>query len=201
MKKVIYFLAAMAVVAGLASCKCTRDNNILVPEKTIAVDSVKVAEIAVADSADYVWYETSVEYDNFFDEDTTFVVSKVASVFQEIKKDSTGIDTKVYVFTHELGVEDVMPDPIDTFVIEDMPLDKSQIVLTFADAMGRMYMANYPKPHSRQVVLRKEVGPKPGVNPQYIFGNTEAQLYVDAVTGDVTDTNPVFDFEKVEVVK
>jgi hypothetical protein len=51
--------------------------------------------------------------------------------------------------------------------------------------------ANAPKPHSRQVVLRKEVGPN-SINPQYIFGNFQAQLYVDAVTGDVKTKNPAF---------
>lgn len=196
MKKVFYFLAALAVVAGIASCKCTRDADELVPEKTVAVDSAKVAEIAAADSADFIWFETGVEYDNFFDEDEPLAVAKVVSIFQVVKKDSLGVNTDVYIFGHELGVEDVDPEPIHTFVIEDMPLDGAQVELTFADALERMFEANYPKPHSKQVVLRKELGPKPGVNPQYIFGNVEAQLYVDAMTGDVADKNPVYPVEE-----
>jgi hypothetical protein len=40
-------------------------------------------------------------------------------------------------------------------------------------------------------VLRKEVAPL-DCNPQYIFGNKRAQLYVDAVTGEVKDYNPAY---------
>lgn len=52
--------------------------------------------------------------------------------------------------------------------------------------------SNFPKPHSRNCVLRREIGPIPDVNPQYIFGNTKSQLYVDAVTGSVTNHTPAF---------
>jgi len=200
MKKLFYFLAALAVVAGVSSCKCTKDEE-LVPEKTVAVDTAKMAEIAAEDSAEYIWYETSVEYDNFFDEDATLAVAKVENRFQENVKDSVGVNTFVYLFTHELGVEDVDPEPIHDFVIEDKPLVGEEVTLTFADALERLFEANYPKPHSKQVVLRKELGPKPGVNPQYIFGNPEAHLYVDAVTGDVTDKNPVYDVEVAEAAE
>lgn len=66
------------------------------------------------------------------------------------------------------------------------------IKLTYKDAFDRVMATNCPKPHSQHVVLRKELGPKVA-NPQYIFGNSSAQLYVDAVTGEVRDTNPVFE--------
>ena len=54
-----------------------------------------------------------------------------------------------------------------------------------------MYEANIPKPHSKNVVLRKEIGSL-DANPQYIFGNSQAQVYVDAVTGEVRGYNPAF---------
>ena len=51
---------------------------------------------------------------------------------------------------------------------------------------------NLPKPHSKHVVLRKQIGPK-ACNPQWIFGNITSQIYVDAVTGEVNSKNPAFD--------
>ena len=193
MKKVIYFLTALAVVAGLASCKCTREQEpvVLNPEATISVDREKMAE---ADST-YKWFETRAEYDNFFDADTTLTLTKVESLFQVAVEDSLGIKTFVYDFVHELGVEDADPEIIEAFVLDDMPLNTVEVALTFDEALERMMEANLPKPHSTKAVLRRELGPKAGVNAQYIFGNTEAQVFVDAVTGDVTDKNPVFEAE------
>lgn len=66
------------------------------------------------------------------------------------------------------------------------------IEITFNEAFQRVMESNYPKPHSKNCVLRKEVG-STDYHPQYIFGNPHAQLYVDAVTGEVTDKNPIYE--------
>ena len=70
-------------------------------------------------------------------------------------------------------------------------MNNEAIKVSFKEAYNKIMATNYPKPHSRHVVLRKEIGPQ-DANPQYIFGNSQAQIYVDAVTGDVTDKNPAF---------
>ena len=193
MKKVIYFLTALAVVAGLASCKCTREQEpvVLNPEATISADRDAMAAV----DSTYRWFETRAEYDNFFDADTTLTLNKVESIFQVAVEDSLGVKTYVYDFVHELGVEDADPEVIEGFVLDDMPLNTVEVALTFDEALERMMEANLPKPHSTKAVLRRELGPKQGVGAQYIFGNTEAQVFVDAVTGDVTDKNPVFEAE------
>ena len=191
MKKVIYFLTALAVVAGLASCKCTREQEpvVLNPEATISVDRDAMAAV----DSTYKWFETRVEYDNFFDADTTLTLTKVESLFQVAVEDSLGIKTYVYDFTHELGVEDADPEVIEGFVLDDKPLNTAKVVLTFEEALARMYEANLPKPHSKKAVLRRELGPVLAAQAQYIFGNTEEQVFVDAVNGTVTDKNPAFD--------
>lgn len=196
MKKVIYFLAALAVVVGLASCKCTKDEEPVVEfaEATIAADKAKMVE--KADTCK--WFETRAEYDNFFDADTTLNIVKVESLFQVAVEDSLGVKTFVYDFVHEADEIDVDAEPIEAFVLDDMPLNDEQIVLTFSEALERLFEANLPKPHSSKVVLRKVLGPKEGVNAHYIFGNTEEQVFVDAVTGDVTDVNPFYDAEEAE---
>ena len=191
MKKVIYFLTALAVVAGLASCKCTREQEpvVLNPEATISVDRDAMAAV----DSTYRWFETRAEYDNFFDADTTLTLNKVESIFQVAVEDSLGIKTYVYDFVHELGAEDADPEVIEGFVLDDKPLNTVQVVLTFDEALERMMEANLPKPHSTKAVLRRELGPVLEANAQYIFGNTEEQVFVDAVTGDVTDKNPAFE--------
>ena len=191
MKKLFYFLAAVAVVAGLASCKCTREQEpvVLNPEATISIDRDAMASV----DSTYKWFETRVEYDNFFDADTTLTLTKVESLFQVAVEDSLGIKTYVYDFTHELGVEDADPEVIEGFVLDDKPLNTAKVVLTFEEALARMYEANLPKPHSKKAVLRRELGPVLAAQAQYIFGNTEEQVFVDAVNGTVTDKNPAFD--------
>ena len=179
---------------GVSSCKCTKDVEPVVEytEATIAADRAKMDELADT----YKWFETRVEYDNAFDADTTLTVAKVESIFQVAVEDSLGVKTFVYDFIHYPDVEDVNPEPIDGFVLDDQPLNDEEIVLTFSQALERLYEANLPKPNSTNVVLRKTLGPKPGVNAQYIFGNSDGQLvFVDAVTGDVTDKDPAYDVE------
>lgn len=70
-------------------------------------------------------------------------------------------------------------------------MNEEVINISYKEAYEKMMEANYPKPHSKHCVLRKEVGPY-DCNPQYIFGNIEAQIYVDAVTGAVSDQSPAF---------
>ena len=195
MKKLLVFLMGIMLMLGVSSCRCTKEEEPVVEftEATIAADRAQMDEMVDA----YKWFETRAEYDNFFDADTTLTITKVESLFQVAVEDSLGVKTFVYDFVHSPGVEDVTPDPIEGFILDDQPLNDEQIVLTFSEALERLYEANLPKPHSAKVVLRKALGPKVA-NAQYIFGNTEEQVFVDAVTGDVTDKNPVYDGQEPE---
>lgn len=189
-------MASILIAFAVSSCKCTREEDPVIefPEATIMADRVKMDE----EVSTYKWFETRVEYDNFFDADTTLAISKVESLFQVAVEDPLGIKTFVYDFIHEPSVEnDTIPEPIEGFILDDKPLNDEQIALTFNEALERLYEANLPKPHSAKVVLRKALGPKVA-NAQYIFGNTEEQVFVDAVTGDVTDKNPVYSTEIAE---
>lgn len=188
MKKFFVILASILIAFAVSSCKCTRDEDPVVefPEATIAADRAKMDK----EVSTYKWFETRVEYDNFFDADTTLNIIRVESLFQVAVEDPLGIKTFVYDFVHKPDVEDIDPEPIEGFILDDKPLNDELITLTFSEALARLNAANLPKPHSTKVVLRKAVGPKLA-NVQYIFGNTEEQVFVDAVTGDVTDHNPV----------
>ena len=197
MKKLIVFLMGIMLMLGVSSCRCTKDEEPVVEfaEASIAADRAKMDE----NFETYKWFETRAEYDNFFDADTTLTLNRAESLFQVSIEDSLGVKPTVYKFVHELGAEgDVEPEVVDGFVLDDKPLNDEQITLTFSEALERLFEANLPKPHSTKVVLRKVLGPKPGVNAYYIFGNTEEQVFVDAVTGDVTDKNPFYEAEEAE---
>lgn len=207
MKKLLrlsLFALCAVMLMGLFSCdpkKKTQEASVPTTE-TVASRNV-VLNVATAISSDleymfvnygsdYRYYETDIVLADYLDgENQTGAVETVTNVFQVVTDlDSGGADTEVIIFTHTK--KDVQMEQHHGFWIEDFPLNDQGIKITFAQAYEKVMSANYPKPHSRHCVLRKQVGPK-NANPQYIFGNNRAQLYVDAVTGDVSDKNPVFD--------
>ena len=182
MKKFIFVLCCCLAVLA---CK-PKKNDIkpivkdLVVENLISIDR---QDMFTNYSEDYVWYETTIKLDNFMDSDSTLTVANVTSVFQYLK------DGQPRVVTFDHNPTGNWTYAVDGFWVEDEPMDS--IVVTFTDALQKIMETNYPKPHSRYCVLRKEVGAL-DANPQYIFGNQSAQLYVDAITGDVRDWNPAY---------
>jgi hypothetical protein len=75
--------------------------------------------------------------------------------------------------------------------MEDERLNSSAINICYSKAFDMAMQSNYPKPHSKNCILRKPVGAK-DCNPQWVFGNEESQIWVDATTGEVRDSNPAF---------
>ena len=198
MKKVLFTLmAAIAIISGVSSCKCTSDKQEtaepvaeqaeLVVENLISMDR---QSMYTNHGEGYRWYETGVVLKDFLDEENDGSIEMVVNVFQVVENlDSTSFDTFVYKYQHTL--EGNAEDSVHGFWVEDYPLNEEEITVTFRQAYERLMETNLPKPHSRHVVLRKEVGPV-DANPQYIFGNSQAQVYVDAVTGEVRNYNPAF---------
>lgn len=141
---------------------------------------------------DYRYFESQITLKNFMDgENASAEVAEINNVFQvvDIAEDQKSADVHVVMFNH-VG-EKTETTVIHSFWMEDYPLNDEAIKVTFEQAFDKMMKANIVKPHSRKCTLRKEVGPK-DANPQWIFGNSRAQVYVDAVTGDVSAINPAF---------
>ena len=200
MRKMIVLgvLAIACMLIGFASCdpKAKKRGSGNDVEKVSSIDVSRVTatdlEYMFANYGEgYRWYEECVLLRDYLDGDCDGTVAGVSNVFQVVEKDGSNYDTFVVLCAHASNGENSV-EVKQGFWVEDFVLDHASIVLTFEQAYERLMESNYPKPHSRHCVLRKEVGPKPA-NPQYIFGNQQAQLYVDAVTGSVTDRNPVFD--------
>lgn len=197
MRKAFMLMAIMLMgIMCMNSCKCTSDNqtnDVVVADSTFTVEHTVALDrqaMFLAHGEDYRWFETGVQLKDWLDEENDGTINMVVNVFQVIEQyDSTSFDTFVYKYQH-VG-EDVFEEAVHGFWVEDYPLNEEVIKVTFAEAFQKVQEVNLPKPHTRQVVLRKQVGPVEA-NPQWIFGNLHSQIYVDAITGEVSDKNPAF---------
>ena len=204
MKKIIFLFACVMTIL-LTSCNSCGSQN----QETEKKDSVEAKGGLVVENListdrqhmflhyknDYRWYETCILMKNFLDEEDNEEIAGVSNVFQYIFNEvetetETSFDVNVVLFSHTPDTTAI--EVKDGFWVGDSPLNEEEIKVTFAEAFEKLMESNYPKPHSRHCVLRREVGPIGGVAPQYIFGNQKAQIYVDAKTGNVTDKNPAF---------
>lgn len=176
------------------SCTCSKQEEV---KEQIKVEDLVSTDYAYVDSLynHYRFYEVTAKFENYFDsESTNSNIEAVNSVFQVITQiDSTSADSHVLTFIHIAGKDTLIVE--HGFWVENFPMNDEKIELTFEEAYNKMMSANCVKPHSKMCVLRKEVGPI-NANVQYIFGNQQAQVYVDAVTGNVSLNNPVFPVEE-----
>lgn len=147
----------------------------------------------------YRWYETCIRLPEFLDSDSvTSEPTIIVNIFQSIVQAGEGADVLVWKFQH-FPDGTVITDSIEGLWIEDMPMDEDIFKLTYKEAFNRMMESNFPKPHSKNAILRNPLGPS-GINSQWVFGNMREQLWVDVVTGEVRTSNPAFpDGESIEL--
>ena len=204
MKKFIFMMISAMFALSFSSCnKCKSDKA---DEKdTTAVDvdtaALNVENVTGTDKqymftnygADYRYFECQITMKDFLDEETDGTVESIINVFQVVYEKEKSADVYVVFATH--ANDSTAYNVQRGFWVEDQLLNDEVIKVSFKEAFDKLMATNLPKPHSRQCVLRKEVAPV-DANPQYIFGNSHATVYVDAVTGDISDKNPAFPEEK-----
>ena len=186
MKRILLFLMAAVLL-----CACHHKKA---PQKVEPVNYVvNVTECISSDNADmvakygdYTWYETQVLLHNFLDEEYAGI-DEATNVFQIVDSTNGGFDTKVIKYIHTTSGNTIEETP--GFWIEDFKLDS--IAITFEHSLDIINQVNCVKPHSRHIVLRNPIGPNK-VNGQWVYGNMQSQLWVDAITGIVVDSNPAF---------
>jgi len=204
MKKFQLVIMSMlfALLFGFTSCnscgnKQTQEVAAVDTSEVVAVGELNVEHVIAMDrqymytnyAKDYRWFETCITLKDFLDEENDGTVTSVSNVFQVVEEKGNGADVYVILAAHT--PDTTAYDVKHGFWVEDQVLNEEAVTISFKQAYERLMEANCPKPHSKQVVLRKEVGPV-DANPQYIFGNSKAQVYVDAKTGNVSLDNPVF---------
>jgi hypothetical protein len=142
-----------------------------------------------------IWLVGLLLLPEFMDaENATSAPEMVVNVLQSIVEKGNGADVWVHKFQH-FKDGTVVHDSIQGFWIENYALNDEVIKLNYTKAWDRMMAANYPKPHSKHVTLRNPIGPI-AINTQWIFGNIHEQIWIDAVTGKASNSNPAFPKEK-----
>ena len=196
MKKILLMLMAGLIVAG---CSCSKKNPKeqeiakIVVENTISTDR----EAMALKNPNYKWFETGILFEKYLDEENDGTISEVVNVFQTVEGDSISFDTEVFKFQH-FSDGTFASDSVKGFWVEDYPLNEEEIKVTFDSAFVLINQVNLPKPHSKYCTLRKPIGPK-ACNAQWIFGNIQSQIWVDAKTGEIRESNPAFPDEfKIE---
>ena len=198
MKKLSLFMIGLlfAFALGFSSCNGCKNKEadvVVVEDSALNVENlISMDRQAMYNKVgdDYRWYETCMKLNNFLDEENDGSLAEVVNVFQAVIDRGQGYDTKVYKFQH-FADGTCFEDSVIGFWIEDFPMNEEAIQVTYDEAYDNLMAVNIPKPHSRYVTLRKQVGPV-DANPQYIFGNLHETVFVDAVTGEVFDYNPAF---------
>lgn len=206
MKKFKLFLVALmfALSLGLSSCNCsgnktqeeTKDSTEVVATQTVALNveqaiSMDRQAMYLAHGGDYRWYETEILLPEFMDGDNaTSEPVMIVNVFQTVVERGNGFDTWVYKYQH-FNDGTVLTDSVAGFWIENWPMEDKAIKLKYTEAWDKMQAVNFPTPHSKHVTLRNPIGPV-AINTQWIFGNVREQIWVDAVTGECTNSNPAF---------
>lgn len=210
MKKLFYVFSVLCMsVLMFSSCNgCQSKTEEPVLKDSAVVDSTKIVAINVEHAIatdrqamyqkfgkDYRWYETDILLPEFLNsENVTSDPVMVVNIFQSVVERGNGFDTWVFKFQH-FNDGTVLTDSVRGFWIENLPLNDEVIKLKYTEAFDKVMQVNYPKPQSKHVTLRNPVGPI-AINTQWIFGNIHEQLWVDAVTGEVKNSNPAFPEEK-----
>jgi len=213
MKKLMLFMLSVlfTLVLGFSSCtgcKGEAQDNSINKDTTELFNKDSVVALNVEHAIaldrqtmfnkfgkDYRWYETEILLPEYLNsENVTSDPVMIVNIFQSVVERGKGFDTWVWKFQHFTDGR-VLSDSIQGFWIENLPLNDKAIKLKYTEAFDKVMQVNYPKPQSKHVTLRNPVGPI-AINTQWIFGNINEQIWVDAVTGTCTNSNPAFPKEK-----
>jgi hypothetical protein len=204
MKKILLFLMTVIMFTACNGCGSSSQESVM---DSTTVDSIVKDSVAVIDvehaiatdrqtmymksGGDYRWFETEILLPEFMDSDSaTSNPVMLVNIFQKVIERGNGYDTYVYKFQH-FSDGTVLTDSVAGFWVENWPLEDKAIKLKYTEAWDKVMAVNFPKPHSKHVTLRNPIGPVE-VNTQWIFGNIHEQIWVDAVTGECTNSNPAF---------
>ena len=213
MKKILLFMlmaTVLGMTAGMTSCnsfdkgspkepevitekvsKFQADYDGVLPDLSQGADHTIALQrqtmFSLLEGASYYWYETKFSFTDSLKTTTLDDVElmEITSTFQTVNP------TLCYTITTNAALGTLVPAPTPGLWIEDFDLSKTEIRLNINDVLQRLKEVNTILPPATSVILRKPVGPQP-CNAQYVLGNPLQTLWVDAVTGDVTDWCPAF---------
>ncbi len=195
MKKLILLvmIALMLIGCGKKERIFSSSQELVGVEEIIKEDNTQMKK--GFDSDEFKYYESYAIFDKFFDSGEDNKIIEMCAVFQvfDNEKESGSMDTRVMIFAHRPGSTFI--DRKAGIFVENYNLCLDSIKVTFIQAYEKMMCSKLKKPRSKFCSLRRQYG-EVKANPQYVFGNADEQIYVDAVTGEVKSENPVFPGKK-----
>ena len=198
MKKILSISLIALMVISLSSCNWFKNESESDNKTEITIEDLVCEDTKyMVENYDtsFVYYETEIILNDFLDEECDGSFETVTNIFQTFADNDTLQKPTVFMFIHEGDSTQI--ENVTGYWLEDIALRDGDIVINYKDAYQKLIETNFPKPHAKTCTLRNEVGPCPS-NAQYIFGDIDSQLYVDAITGDVLENSPAFDCNKTE---
>lgn len=216
MKKCVFFSLLFAIACimttGCSSCKSENPKQDVPQQEQVVYDSdydgvlpdfTKGADHIIAlqrqemfnavNGGYYVWYETKFTFNDSI-KDTTLDEIKLVEITSTFQTFAPNLS---WTITDNVAKGHLFPHPTPGTWIEDFDMSDAEIKLTIEDVIERLKAWDGIMPPAMCFYLRKPVGPVP-CNAQYVAGNPMQVIFIDAVTGDITDWNPAFkkDLEK-----
>jgi hypothetical protein len=215
MKKFLLFGFLLAIVSIMATgCKsCTKSENKqdaqneqvltggydydgVLPDMTGGVAHIQALHrqtmFTLYGGEDYAWYETRVLFNDSLKYETLaeVKVTDVTDIFQAFDPFRCQfISTNV-----EKGT--IIPPAIPDVWVEDCDMSKLEIKLSVEEVLQRLQMWDGIIPPAIGMTLRCPLGPR-RCNAQWVIGNIVDVIFVDAVTGDITNWCPAFPIPNV----
>ena len=211
MKKFLFFMLAavlLGMTAGMTSCEsCGKgepgepavyDNTVtpgdydgLVQDFTAGVAHIQALHRQTMYSmgvTDYEWRNSEVLFNDTisFEDICELYVVDITDVFQYFDN-----GPKVQFISSNIEKGTVIPHPVPGVWIEDASLNDAQIKLSAEDVLFRLCEWDGIIPPAVSMSLRLPVGPVE-CNAQWVIGNVYDAIFVDAVTGEITDWCPAF---------
>lgn len=212
MKKNVFLSVLMAIVIGMTAgavsscsgCKGEPEKALLsydydgvAQDFTAGVDHIvalhKQTVYNIYKGEQYAWYETRVLFNDSIKDGNIddLKVTDVTDIFQLF-----GPARCQYVSTNvEKGT--IIPKPIPDIWIEDCDMSEAEIKLWPEDVLEKLKAWDGIIPPAVGMTLRIPLGPR-RCNAQWVIGNIMQVIFVDAVTGDITDWCPAFPIPGVQ---
>lgn len=192
------FLMMTVIAMCVTSCHKGEKSDPVSHQSASQVILDSLAAHVDSASADYQYFEASFELVSTVDSLDSFSVSSIQSIYQVV--DTVTSTPTVFVANYSFDSATVAWKVLEgAFWTEDLDLRSKDVKLSPEEAFSKLMETNVIRPHSRFMVLRCPLGPI-ACDAQYIFGNTNSGIvYVNAKTGEVTTTDPVFYFSRLNI--
>ena len=140
----------------------------------------------------YAWYETRVLFNDSltYETLTELNVVDVTDIFQVFNP------FRCQYISTNVAKGTIIPPAIPDVWIEDCDMSELQIKLNVEDVLERLQEYNGTIPPAIGMTLRCPLGPRK-CNAQWVIGNIMEVIFVDAVTGDITNWCPAFPIPNV----